>query len=437
MRFIYMSPGDVQYVTEANLPHNQSHYALTGHIMKAVKKAHGVAEDSYNYPDGPYHIDTFPGHVVYSYKGETLKRPYTTKQGPDGADPLVMVGDHKKVHSAYVDNKEGGSVLLSEGVVNTSAEEGGIQIRESITFDETVKVEEGKGATTIPIKIIAPGWGSMAYYSKEVLQRDGPKVFKKGTHMYWNHATDTEEAERPEGDLNNLAAVLTSDAVWEDNGVKGPGLYSKAKVFSDYASQVDEKGAHIGISINAGIKAHEGEMEGRAGRIADKFVIAYSTDFVTKAGAGGAPIVPVSESAREPQSETKEITTMTEAEIKAMQDKNTALEAQLKTMEAGQNHILAVATVGSVLTEAGIEYSQKMLERACTNPIMKDGKPDPDWVKTTVGLFTEGHEGRVRGLGGVKEKKEDLEADAKRFSENLKELGVPEAGLAFALKGRV
>jgi hypothetical protein len=45
---------------------------------------------------------------------------------------------------------------------------------------------------TIPLKLIQPGWGSSGYYSAEVLERDGPKVFPLGTQMFWNHATQSE-----------------------------------------------------------------------------------------------------------------------------------------------------------------------------------------------------------------------------------------------------
>ena len=86
----------------------------------------------------------------------------------------------------------------------------------------------------------------------EVLKKAAEsKVFKAGTQMFWNHDTDNEESQRPEGDLNRLAAVTTTDARWEEAGKDGPGLYATAKVFSDYADKVKEMGPHIGLSIRA------------------------------------------------------------------------------------------------------------------------------------------------------------------------------------------
>lgn len=430
---------------EAALPMNQSHDALRGHIRKALDEAHGINSNSM-WDERPYVHDVFPSHVVYSHKNETYKRKYTVTQGAAGQNPTVSVGDAKKVHVAYVNSSESAKVAVSgsdkpEEGVNITLPEGSEQVREAISFDETVEIRESKGVTTIPVKLIGPGWGSMAYYSEEVLKRDGPSVFKKGTHMMWNHATESEEADRPEGDLSNLAAVLIEDASWKDNGVKGPGLYSKAKVFSDYATQVAEKGPHIGISINAAVKAHEGEAEGRTGKIADKFVYAFSTDFVTKAGAKGAPIVPVLESDRGLQPERRE-NTMEQKDIdalilsnKTLTESNAKLAESNAKLEQGQNHILAVATVGAVLREAGITVGHKLLDRACQNPTMKEGKVDPEWVKSVVSDFSEGQGTSVKDLGG------DVPDESKKHKESLKsafeELGLSGSTLDIAVKGSV
>jgi hypothetical protein len=439
---------------EASLPMNQSHDALRGHLRNAITAAHGANTSDY-YSSGPYVTDVFPKHVIYSYKGETLKRPYTAVHGADGTVPAITLGDPSKVHMAYADSKESGySILLPvpegwepmtlaqlrESVIITAAITE-MTVRESATFceDFTDIKEAAKAAaaagkpTTIPIKIIQPGWGSSAYYSKEMIQASGPKTFKKGTHMYWNHATATEEADRPEGDLNDLAAVLTKDAVWNDAGAKGPGLYSEAKVFSDYATQVEEKGNHIGVSINAAIKAHEGEAEGKAGKIADAFVYAFSTDFVTKAGAGGAAIVPALESQRTkvPPSEVKE-SIMDDKEAQALQTENAALKTRLLALEAGQNHLVAVATVGAVLKEAGIQFSTKLLDRACVNPTMKEGRPDPKWVEEVAADFVQ-EGGGVRGLGETTQPS-SFDADtAKMLKESMAGLGLSEAALKYAV----
>ena len=148
--------------------------------------------------------------------------------------------------------------------------------------------------TSYPVKLISPGTGTTAHYPEEVLERDGPRVFRKGTLMYWNHATAAEEAARPEGDLNNLAAILTSDARYEKNGAKGPGLYAEAKVMADYAQKIEERAPHIGLSIRAGGKGSGKTVNGKPELKSIDY--AESVDYVTKAGRGGLALA---EAARE------------------------------------------------------------------------------------------------------------------------------------------
>lgn len=150
---------------------------------------------------------------------------------------------------------------------------------------------------TASLRLIGPGWGSSGYYPVETLQRDGPQVFRAGTKMYWNHPTMAEESERPEGDLRDLAAVLVSDARWEEAGAAGPGLYADAKVFGQYSQAVEELAPHIGVSIRASGRATTGEVEGRKGPIISALTAARSVDFVTEPGAGGR-IVALFEAAR-------------------------------------------------------------------------------------------------------------------------------------------
>ena len=179
--------------------------------------------------------------------------------------------------------------LKDDGKESSTWRPDGLLLKESaVSFlEEPKRLAEGFAAD-YPIKLIQPGRGSSGYYPPEVLQRDGPQIFKAGTQMFWNHPTDAEEAERPEGNLDHLAAVTTSDARYDENGKDGPGLYARAKVFSDYADKVQEKGKHIGISIRAGGSRDDMATapDGRRGVIT-ALKNAQSVDFVTKPGAGG------------------------------------------------------------------------------------------------------------------------------------------------------
>jgi hypothetical protein len=166
------------------------------------------------------------------------------------------------------------------------------QLSEFIPLSERAVRRDG----TISLKLIQPGWGSSGYYPREVLERDIPKVFPKGTHMMWNHATPTEEMERPEGDLRDLAAVTVSDPIWLEGGPHGPGMYAEARPFAGYANAIDEIGEHIGVSIRGMGRHTTGEAEGKSGRIIQEIAAGKSVDFVTVPGAGGA-IVSIFESA--------------------------------------------------------------------------------------------------------------------------------------------
>jgi hypothetical protein len=166
--------------------------------------------------------------------------------------------------------------------------EGVLLVESSAVWCEQPRLKEAATAS-FPIKLMSPGRGSSGYYPPETLKKASEsKVFKAGTQMFWNHDTDQEEAGRPEGDLNRLAAVTTSDATWQENGHDGPGLYAQAKVFSDYADKVKEMGPHIGLSIRAGGDRDE-SAKGPDGkpRVITALRNAASVDFVTKAGRDG------------------------------------------------------------------------------------------------------------------------------------------------------
>jgi len=144
-------------------------------------------------------------------------------------------------------------------------------------------------AGTIPVKIIDPGWGSSGYYSREVLQQAvNDRVYAAGTQMFWNHPSKTDEKDRPERDLRDLAGVLTEDAQWQETGPKGPGIYARARVFSAYRDAVAEMGPYIGLSHYVWGESKPGEAEGKKGDIITRIVAARSVDFVTMPGRGGA-----------------------------------------------------------------------------------------------------------------------------------------------------
>lgn len=190
------------------------------------------------------------------------------------------------------------------------------------------------------IKLIQPGWGSSGHYSAEVLKRDGPKVFKSGTKMFWNHQTAQEEAERPEGDLRDLASVLTEDAYYNEKGPAGPGLYAKANVFPAYREHVDALAKDIGVSIRAYGSAKEGTAEGKRGPIIEKLTRGQSVDYVTLPGAGGK-VLQLFEAARAAAHQPKESNDMELAEVQKL------IETAVNPLKAENRKLLERLTLAT------------------------------------------------------------------------------------------
>ena len=365
-----------------------------------------------------------------------------------------------------------------------------IHLQEGLTLVETIDLQEaGDGSLfmplvekavrrdgSIPIKIIQPGWGSSGYYPAEVLERDGPKIFTKGMHMYWNHPTQSEEAERPERSLNDLAGVLLSDARWDANGSKGPGLYADAKVFENYRSAVDDMAEHIGVSIRAMGKAQQGTLEGRRGPLITELTAGRSTDFVTAPGAGGE-IITLFEAARKVRTDqdpdagtdpapaaTDSVATtesnMEEAmEMKELQEAVTTLQTQNASLTANNARMaerLAMREARDLVQEAlsGLQLPQttktRLLQTLPAQFVMKEGELDQaafkalvnEAVKTEVKYLTDTLGlGNIKGLGeAASDGEEDGEGEPENVEEALAEsfaaIGLSESAAKIAAQGR-
>jgi hypothetical protein len=125
-------------------------------------------------------------------------------------------------------------------------------------------------------------WGSSAYYPREVLERDGPRVFTAGTQMFEDHLSENERWDRPEGSVGKLVGKLISDAIYEDDG-----LYADVEFYESYGPRINEIGDDIGLSVRASGLTEDAEMDGRYGPVLVAFLSADSVDVVTRAGAGG------------------------------------------------------------------------------------------------------------------------------------------------------
>lgn len=195
------------------------------------------------------------------------------------ADGLDEAGRHQLL----------GAVIEQEIAVRESGGSGGDQLAE-IVEDGPSDLSEAIGDDgSAQVRIIAPGWGSTGYYDPDVLRRDIPEVFPEGTHMYLDHPSMSEEEDRPERSVRDLAGVTTSMPTWQEHGPHGPGMYAAARVFSPFRDHLDEISPHIGVSIRGrGEVEHGTAPDGQEGPIVRSIRHGDSVDFVTRAGAGGA-----------------------------------------------------------------------------------------------------------------------------------------------------
>jgi hypothetical protein len=142
---------------------------------------------------------------------------------------------------------------------------------------------------TVEVTLIEPGWSvNGRYYSPETLKQAIP-VFE-GAKCYVNHPTMSEEKERPERSVDDIAGYYTGVRQADDGrltatlnvvGVRGENIYPLV------VEAVEKKPDLVGLSINALGKTRTGEAQGRTGVIVDEIVKAFGTDIVTTPSAGG------------------------------------------------------------------------------------------------------------------------------------------------------
>lgn len=197
---------------------------------------------------------------------------------------------------------------------------------EKITILGSLLSEATNTAGKFPVKVIQPGWGSSGYYSESVLAASAGLF--EGAQMFWNHPKSSDNYERPERDLRDLAGVLTN-VRYEESNPNGAGIYGDATVFEPFKSTLKEISPYIGVSIRAGGRVKEGEAEGRSGLLVEEINLVQSVDFVTKAGAGGKVLAQFAEAARDPFEESDE---GKEGDMDLQEAMNT-IEDQKKTID--------------------------------------------------------------------------------------------------------
>ena len=323
-----------------------------------------------------------------------------------------------------------------------------------------------EGRTTYPIKIISPGTGTTAHYPAKVLEEAAKAgKFPAGTLMFWNHPTASEEAARPEGDLDKLAAITTKPGFWDPNGARGPGVYAESKPMADYAQKVEERAPHIGLSIRAGGSGTGRLVEGKPELQSIDYV--ESVDYVTKAGRGGLALAEAARDAGILPAEAGQEVSMTEAEVQKLVE--SAVKSAVAEATKGNVSLQERALRGDAREEATAllesvslpEAAKQRVVRSITSGFIpaKDGELDRDKLKLMVEAAVKeegtylgailGNGARPIGMGAAvpidpKEATEQAEKSRKAAKRQLKEaaaifedLGMPKEAAEFAAKGRV
>ncbi len=289
--------------------------------------------------------------------------------------------------------------------------------------------------TSYPIKIISPGTGSSAHYPEQVLKDAATNgAFKKGTFMFWNHPTSQQESQRPEGDLNDLAAITTSDGEYRENGAKGPGIYAEAKVMADYADKIEQRAPHIGLSIRAGGTSSGKTVDGKPVLASIDHV--ESVDYVTRAGRGGMALAESAKFTKLLESFNEgEVSDMDAAEIKKLQESlaaQTAINERLlkRALRADALELAGAVLATTSLTEAQRKFVAESVIGTAESPReipTKEGVLDAAKLTEAVNAQARAYSatlpatGGVRGLGaGPTLVQESAEVKAAREA-NLKE----------------
>lgn len=319
--------------------------AIKGSQEERHELLHAALRGLFGENEWPWIRGTFDDSIVYEHrqngKRRTFKRTYTM----DDAG-VVTFGEPEEVR-------------VTEDVEPVAET---VQIEtELVPITEAAKGADKQGRKLF--KLLKPGWSlNKRYYSKEMLQRDLPGAFPKGTHMYLNHQTEAEESARPEGDVRDLAAVFEEDPKWMDKGPDGPGMYVKGKVLDHMRPTVEAIAPHTGLSIRAFGHRRVGEIDGQVGDIIERITGGKSVDFVTKPGADGKvlelveslrpshnPTPPPNEPKENGMDEAQIIAKIDEA-VKPLQDSLTSVTTKLTE---AQTELATVKADNARMVEAG------------------------------------------------------------------------------------
>lgn len=211
-------------------------------------------------------------HVIYSMNGKNFAHKYEK----DGEGDPQLNGNPQEVEHSFTPIKKTNESFAESTAFDTQGDVKSELLCESFG-------DKGE----INFTVIKPGWSkNNRYYSADLL-KSRANIFE-GAKMFVNHATDKENAVRPEGDLNNWVANVTKVWAESDGTVKATAKVIDPAFKAKLALLGESKMLNtMGVSIRAMGESKTGEAEGRKGAVVESLLAARSVDFVTFAGAGG------------------------------------------------------------------------------------------------------------------------------------------------------
>lgn len=315
--------------------------------------------------------------------------------------------------------------------------------------ESTATVQPTQGGRML-VQLITPGDGSSGVYTPEVLEAAAQAgVFGAGTLMFADHPSVSEDHDRPERSIRDVAGVLTENARWD-----GTALVAEARTYEPWSGVLAQMHDAIGVSIRASARVEESDDRGRP--IIAELVEGISVDFVTYPGRGGAirevyesrrPTVQVIETApHEPPSisagsitesrqeeeepvmaqiqideaEHKRLTEASEklATIEAERDAAVQKAQEAAALIAAANEAADKAQADRVIADAGVEFTALEAKGLRVDmPVDESGRLDvPAFERLVKEAATEkaaeSGAGRPSGMGVVTESTTDIsEAD--------------------------
>jgi hypothetical protein len=351
--------------------------------------------------------------AVYSRYRQTDLWPYVQHVWDDKA--VYCIGD-KCYEVGYT--VSGDDVSLDEPVEVEMVYQQVTEAADVSIIGDLVAIKESKGSKTFPVTLIRAGQGDSAYYPAGVLKRDGPKAFKAGTQMYWDHPTEAEEADRPEGSLRNLVGKLTKDATWDE---ATQSLVSEAMVYDPrYVDTVKTLAVHdnsFGVSIRALGKKKLSQVNGKPTEVMESRAKAISVDFVTRVGAGGKVHAKFTEAARlhpVDNSQGEQKMEVDEKELNLLRESSTKTQAALSrtTERLVRSEAISIAKdlvrESDALTDPAKDRVIAQVRESVSFPTTSEGDLDTDKLKESVTKLIESEAkyvatltggGKVKGMG--------------------------------------